>query len=184
MAPDPRTLSIVHHPAEVLRRKAEPVGEVTDEIRAVGSRMIELMREAEGIGLAAPQVGLSIRMFVADVPPHENDDTTGLPTASDGPRLYIDPVFSEPDKTFESLDEGCLSLPNITGEVRRPRSITITYTDPDGVRRSEAASGLLARCWQHESDHLDGVLIIDRMSQMSRLRIRSALRDLEKRASR
>lgn len=185
MAPDPASLFIVHYPDPVLRARAEDVPEVNDEVRAVADRMLELMFEAPGIGLAAPQVGLSWRMFVCHIPP-ERDEPTGTDplTCTVTPMVYINPVLSDPSGPLESGSEGCLSLPQITGEVQRPRTITITALDRDGKTFTQTASDLLARCWQHEVDHLDGVLILDRMSPLSRLRARSAVRGLEKSAGR
>ncbi|MBC7835678.1 MAG: peptide deformylase [Phycisphaerales bacterium] len=178
---DPATLRIVHYPDPALRRKASPIEPVTDEQSAVARRMIELMFQAEGVGLAAPQVGLPWRMFVAHVPASEGrspDDSP--PTATVEPQIYINPVISSPVGAPELGEEGCLSLPEITGQVMRSLIITITATDLKGVRLTHTAAGLLARCWQHEIDHLDGVLIIDRMTQGSRLRNRLLIRDLER----
>jgi len=143
--------------------------------------MIELMFEAEGVGLAAPQVGLSWRLFVAHVPIGEGRTLeSDPPTATAEPVVYINPVLSTPVGEIKPYDEGCLSLPDITGEVLRPEHITISAMDLEGKKFTRTAAGLLARCWQHESDHLDGVLIIDRMSQMSRLKNRTAVKKLER----
>ncbi len=181
MTIDVSALYIVNYPAPVLRKKAAPVPAVTDEVRAVAMRMIQLMREAEGVGLAAPQVGLAWRMFVAHVPPEEGRSADAMPaTASREPRVYINPVISKPEGAPESFSEGCLSLPEIRGDVLRSPVVTIEATDLNGQRFTERGAGLLARCWQHELDHLDGVLIIDRMSQISRLKNKAAIRDLER----
>ncbi len=148
--------------------------------------MISLMQEAEGIGLAAPQVGLPWRMFVAHVPESPEDERSvgsDPPTATPAPVVYINPVLSLPEGIVEPYDEGCLSLPNISGEVLRPPRITISATDLEGRPFTSRGAGLLARCWQHEIDHLDGVLILDRMSQLSRLRARRAIRELERSAT-
>jgi peptide deformylase len=185
MPVDPETLSIVHYPAGVLRQRARPLAEVTDEVRRVAGRMIALMHEAEGVGLAAPQVGLPWRLFVADVPEdtEEGRSATSTPTSATlAPQVYINPVLSEPEGVVEPYDEGCLSLPGISGEVLRPPRITITALGLDGKPFSSRGEGLLARCWQHEVDHLDGVLILDRMSQVSRLKARRAVKDLERAA--
>jgi peptide deformylase len=164
----------------VLRRRGADVSAVTDEVRAVARRMIELMFEAEGIGLAAPQVGLSWRMFVAHVPESEDRSLGDVPaTATAHPVVYINPVLSEFSRDLTPYDEGCLSLPEISGDVRRPSQATITAVGIDGTPFTARGSGLLARCWQHELDHLDGVLIIDRMTPGSRLRNRAAVRRLE-----
>ncbi len=183
MAVDPSSLQIVVYPAPVLRQVADPIGAVTDEVREIASRMIELMREADGIGLAAPQVGLRWRMFVAEVPPGEERVAEGdEPSASLGPQVFINPKIVDPVGELEAMEEGCLSLPDIAGEVRRPPVVSIEALGLDGAPVRLRASGLLARCWQHELDHLDGVLIIDRMTQMSRIKNRSAVKRMEKEA--
>ncbi|HVZ95062.1 MAG TPA: peptide deformylase [Phycisphaerales bacterium] len=177
---DPSTLRVVHYPAPILRAKAQPVHEVTDEVRAVARRMIELMREEEGIGLAAPQVGLPWRLFVVHVPPNdERSPGDDPPTATDAPLVCINPKLTDPSRDLEPFEEGCLSLPDIRGEVRRPTQITLTATGLDGTPFTLRAGGLLARCFQHENDHLDGVLILDRMTQPSKMKNRLAVRELE-----
>jgi len=183
MAVDPALLRVHIYPDPVLRKKAVAVASVDEEVRGVARRMIELMREHDGIGLAAPQVGLAWRLFVCDVPPNEERSAeVDPPSATRGPQVYINPVLSAPTGAPVPADEGCLSLPDLTGEVLRPPTITITATDLEGKTIKATATGLLARCWQHEMDHLDGVLIIDRMTQMSRLKNRAAIRDMEKQA--
>ncbi len=185
MPADPNHLLIVSYPDPVLRTKATEVASVDDEVRAVAHRMVELMRDAEGIGLAAPQVGLPWRLFVVELPSHPDEPAApdGMRAHTDGPQVYINPVLVDPVGAPTSLEEGCLSLPGIRGRVLRPEQITIEATDLAGERFRETAIGLLAKCWQHEFDHLDGVLILDRMDQMSRLKNRSAIRTLEKDAA-
>lgn len=183
MPPDPSTLSIVTYPDPVLKRRAEAVPAVDDDVRAVAERMIELMDQAEGIGLAAPQVALPWRLFVCHVPEHEERSASETPpSATRAPLVCINPVLSDPSEALEPFDEGCLSLPEITGTVRRPTEITLTATGLDGETFTIRAGGLLARCFQHENDHLDGVLIIDRMQQLARIKNRRAIRELEKHA--
>lgn len=188
MTVDPASLSIQHYPTDVLRQKADEV-DPTPEVAAVASRMIELMHDAPGIGLAAPQVGLSWRLFVADVP--EDPERTpprsaseggdgSPPTASPGPEIYINPVIEQAAGTPEAMEEGCLSLPEILGDVIRPTVVTMSWTDETGSRHTRTAGGLLARCWQHELDHLDGVLILDRMTLPSRNRNKLKIRALER----
>ncbi len=180
MPVDPSKLRIQIYPAEVLRKVAGPV-EPGAEAEAVGARMLELMRGAEGIGLAGPQVGLEWRIFVCDVPPGEEADGDGsAPSASDGPAVYLNPRIVSHDGPLEPYDEGCLSLPGITGEVNRPATATMEAMTPKGEVVRLTASGLLARCWQHEIDHLDGVLILDKMTQASRARVKSRVRQMEK----
>lgn len=180
MPADPKSLIIVHYPEDVLRRKARPVAEVTGEVRDVAARMIELMFEAEGIGLAAPQVGLSWRMFVCHVPANEERVGGADPMqCTSSATVYINPTLSEPSRDLVPYEEGCLSLPEIRGDVRRPSEITISATGLDGKPFTQRATGLLARCWQHEIDHLDGVLIIDKMAPLHRMRNRQAIKSLE-----
>lgn len=186
-------LSIVEYPDPVLRARAKPVERVTDEVRAVAEKMINLMYDAKGIGLAAPQVGLSWRLFVVDVPEGADDEdegeessepvaSGGLPEWTDGPVVYVNPVLVNPEGPIEPYEEGCLSLPEIRGVVNRPPTITIEAIGLDGKAFRQRATGLLARCWQHEMDHLDGVLILDRMTQAARLKNRAKVRDLERSA--
>jgi peptide deformylase len=184
MTVDPALLHVRNYPDPVLRNKAGPVKAVDAVVRSVALRMIELMRQHEGIGLAAPQVGLPWRMFVCDVPAADDrSPDSSPPAASRGPQVYINPVLSKPLGPPEPYEEGCLSIPDVRGEVLRPHTITIGALDLEGEPVSMTATGLLARCWQHEVDHLDGILIIDRMTQMSRLKNRSSIRDLERRST-
>jgi len=180
MPTDPESLTIVHHPEPVLRKRAKAVGEVTDDVRAIARRMLDLMDQARGIGLAAPQVGLGWRLFVCHVPAAEDRVLESDPLQATGaPMVCINPVLSEASRDLVPYEEGCLSLPEITGDVRRPSEITMTATGLDGKAFTRRAAGLLARCWQHEVDHLDGVLIIDKMSPIHRMRNRRAIKALE-----
>ena len=181
MPVDPSKLELRTYPDPVLRQKAKPIAEVSEEVRKVGAAMIEVMRKADGIGLAGPQVGLAWRIFVADVPESDKRSASAdPPTATKGPQVYINPVLSKHTGELEPYEEGCLSLPDIRGDVLRPPTVTITYTDIEGRQVTQTAAGLLARCWQHEVDHLDGVLIIDKMTQIFRMKNKSAIRDLER----
>lgn len=181
---DPSTLQIVTFPAPILRDKSHEIESVTDEVRQVAQRMIELMVEAPGVGLAANQVGLDWRLFVAHVEPDpEGDESRSLESdpisATPRPQVYINPRLSDYKRDLVPYAEGCLSLPGIEGEVRRPSEVTVSALDLDGNRFTQRAGGLLARVWQHECDHLDGVLIIDRMLQSDRKRHEKALRELQ-----
>lgn len=169
MPVDIARLRIVQYPDPVLRTAGQALPAVTDEVRQVARRMLELMHQAPGVGLAAPQVGLGWRLFVANATKEPGDD-----------RVYINPVLSDPSRELEDVEEGCLSLPQVNAQIRRPVGITIQATDLEGKRFTETSSELPARIWQHEMDHLDGILIIDRMAPIDRLANRRALRDLEK----
>jgi peptide deformylase len=129
--------------------------------------MLELMHEEEGAGLAAPQVGLSWRMFVTKADDRRPD------------LVYVNPALGELDLEIAVREEGCLSLPGITAEVRRPATATMTALDLQGSEFTLRDDGLLARVWQHEVDHLDGVLIIDKMTPMDRIANRKPLKELE-----
>jgi len=181
MPVDPSTLRLRTYPDPILRKKARPIPKVNDEVRAVANAMLRIMDEEEGIGLAAPQVGLDWRMFIVDIPEGEGRSATDdPPTATKGPVVYINPVFTKPTGGSVLYEEGCLSLPDIRGDVLRPPVITITALDIEGNEFTHTAAGLLARCWQHEFDHLDGVLIIDKMTAPYRLKNRAAIKDLER----
>jgi len=182
MSVDPAKLSIEIYPTKILRTKGREI-EANDETRAVAARMVELMREAEGIGLAAPQVGLSWRLFVAHVPIHEDDPVDAeIPCSSEEYQVFLNPKIIEFSKDMEPYDEGCLSLPDLTGEVRRPTTVTMRALDLDGNTIELRGTGLMARCWQHEIDHLDGIMILDKMSQMSRLKNRSLIKSFKRAA--
>ncbi|MEM7680618.1 MAG: peptide deformylase [Planctomycetota bacterium] len=168
MAVNPATLAIVLYPDPVLRATAEAVDPADSTVQQVARRMVELMHQANGVGLAAPQVGLPWRMFVAN-PTGEPDDD----------RVYFNPRLSDPAPETEPADEGCLSLPGVTVLVTRPAAVRIDAVGLDGQPFSETSDGLLARIWQHEYDHLDGRLILDRMTPADRLANRRAIRELE-----
>jgi peptide deformylase len=154
---DPARLHIVIYPHPALRQKAAEVDPSDEQVRAVAARMLELMYEADGVGLAAPQVGLAWRIFV----------TRGR-DEDPGDRTYINPRMKLERGDLESGEEGCLSIPGISAHIRRANAIVI-----------EALEGFPARVCQHEHDHLDGVLIIDRMPPLDRLSTRKKLKDLE-----
>ena len=164
---DVAQLRIVHFPAEVLRRPAAPLPEVTDAVRAVADRMIELMHEARGVGLAAPQVGLSWRMFVAN-PSNEPGEE----------QVLINPELLAPTPQTAAQDEGCLSLPGITAEITRPAGVTIRALDREGRAVELTSHDFAARVWQHEFDHLEGTLILDKMTRVDRMANKRALADL------
>lgn len=134
---------------EVLRQKAEPVAEINDEIRQLAKDMLETMIDADGVGLAAPQIGRSIRMFVIKA----DDDVE---------RVFINPEIIKTSNEVGPYDEGCLSIPQVYETIVRPLAVTVQSYDENGKRFTLDADGLLARCIQHENDHLNGVLYIDR----------------------
>lgn len=141
----------------VLREKAQPVPEVTDELRALVADMFETMYAAEGVGLAAPQVGLGIRVIVVDA--HEEGSV---------PFALFNPDVVASGAETEKSEEGCLSIPGIRELVERPATCVVEALDPDGKPVRIEADGLLARILQHEVDHLNGVLFLDRLSPIKR----------------
>lgn len=148
-------LPIVQFPNPVLATNCQPVTEVTDSIRRLAADMGETMYKAPGVGLAAPQIGVSIRMVVIDV----SEDKNNLLT-------LINPIIINRSQEEEIGEEGCLSLPGIWEKVTRNKSITVQYLDLNGQEQKLEADGLLAICIQHELDHLDGVVFIDHLSRL------------------
>ena len=134
---------------EVLREKAMPIEKVTDEIKTLIGDMFETMVEANGVGLAAPQVGKKLRLFVAAA----DDDVK---------RVFINPQIVSTSEEVGDYEEGCLSIPGVYESIRRPVRVTVQALDENGKPFTLEADGLLARIIQHETDHLDGILFSDR----------------------
>jgi len=152
-------LTIVTVPDPILRKAALPVERVDDALRRLADDMLETMYAAPGVGLAAPQVGVSRRLVVLDVSAKEDERQ---------PMVLINPkivAFGEERRVYE---EGCLSIPDVKVEIERPASLTVAFLDRDGQPQEMAADGLLATVIQHEVDHLDGRLIIDFLSRLKR----------------
>lgn len=149
-------------PQDVLRQKAEPVEGVTPEIKKLMENMLETMYAAQGIGLAAPQVGVSKRVVVIDVEQKENDGERGKPM------FIVNPEIISSSEEISSYEEGCLSIPGQVADVKRPARVTVRYLDENGNAQQVDADGLLATCLQHEIDHLNGVLFIDHISSLKR----------------
>jgi peptide deformylase len=150
-----RTLHLLGSP--LLRQKAAPVVHVDDTVRALVDELFETMRAAHGVGLAANQVGVARRVAVVDV---GEDDPP--------PLVLINPAIVERGDEVETAEEGCLSIPEIFGDVERPASIVIQALDRDGRSYRATATGYKARAIQHEIDHLDGILFLDHLSAVKR----------------
>lgn len=142
-------LDIVKLGEDILRQKAQPVAEVNDEIRKLAEDMFDTMIEADGVGLAGPQVGKNLRMFVAIA----DDDVR---------RVFINPQIIKTSEELGDYDEGCLSIPQVYETIRRPVRVTVQALNENGKPFTLDADGLLARIIQHEYDHLDGIVFIDR----------------------
>ncbi|MEN6626322.1 MAG: peptide deformylase [Candidatus Sumerlaeia bacterium] len=150
----------------ILRQVAQPIERVTERHRRLAADMAETMYESRGVGLAANQVGVLERIVVIDTEWSEKRNN-GRGSARN-PIPMINPEILEESADDEQVSEGCLSLPQIEGDVWRSLRVRVRYTDLDGVEREEEATGLKARCIQHEIDHLNGVLFIDRMAPEGR----------------
>jgi peptide deformylase len=173
--PQTQQLQIIQYPHPTLKRPSKPLRRVDAELHRLISEMFELMYAAEGVGLAANQVDLPYRLFVVNL---ESD-----PAAKEQECVFINPVISG-RKGMQEQEEGCLSLPGLYGPVKRPEKVTINAYNLAGHEIRGEVNGLLARVIQHETDHLDGVLFIDRLSPTGQLALKQELRDLEQRFAR
>jgi len=161
---------ILRYGTDVLHLPARPVEHVTPDIERLVDDMIDTMYAAPGVGLAAPQVGVPLRVFVADI--SLGRDPSGL-------LVMINPSFVERDG-MQLEEEGCLSVPEFTATVVRPSRVVLTGLDRHGVEYQREATGLLARAFQHEMDHLDGTLFIDRLRGIKRDIIQRKIRKLSR----
>ena len=167
---DVEKCKITHYPAAVLGRPAEPVAEIDVTIRRLVVKMTDIMIENKGMGLAAPQAGVGLRLFIIS-----------LDGSRENVRAYVNPKVT-PAGDLEEREEGCLSVPGVWTKIRRYKRATVTATDLDGREFTEEADGLYARCLQHESDHLDGMLVVNRMGAAAKIAHRRQLKKLVERA--
>ncbi len=164
---DTAALKIIKYPDPRLAQDCKPV-EVFDEgLARLVARMIDIMHRGDGVGLAAPQVGLCLRLFVCNC--------TGEP---DGDKAYVNPTLSNLEGAVDG-EEGCLSVPDVTVLMRRAQSGTVDACDIEGKAFQESAVDLPVRCWQHEFDHISGRLIIDDMSEADKIANRRVIKQLE-----
>ena len=160
---------IILYPDPRLKKMGQPVTAFNQEVHDLVVDMLRLMRESGGVGLAAPQVGANLRLFVMNPSGEAGDD-----------RVYINPILSHAEG-HEEGEEGCLSLPDIRVKVNRSKTVKIEAQDLEGNRFEQAASGFIPRVWQHEFDHLNGILLTDRMGPVARMTHRKKLKELEER---
>jgi peptide deformylase len=165
--PEPLEFTVTLYPAPVLRKVAEPVAAFDDELKRIVAAMFERMTASQGVGLAAPQVGLRRRILVLN-PTGEPADALTL----------VNPTIVDRSGPATSFDEGCLSFPGIYAEVQRPDRCTVEAFDAEGKPLRAEYSGFVSRIVQHEYDHLEGVLLVDRMSPADKLRNKAALDEL------
>ena len=163
-------LKIVQYPHPSLRHEAKPLTAITGDIRHVAAAMLDLMYEQNGLGLAAPQVGLPFQMFVVNY--------NGDPAEKEFEGVYINPVILEKEGTMEG-DEGCLSFPKLFRKVRRAKTVRVQAYSLEGKLVELELHDLPSRLWQHEVDHLHAILFIDKLGAIGQLAARSALREFE-----
>ena len=157
---------ITHYPVDVLTGKAAPVEKIDDDIRRLAGKMIDIMLERKGIGLAAPQAGVPLRLFIIS-----------LDQTRENANVYINPTVTTSGKLI-AFEEGCLSVPDVHSKIRRYEKAAVTATDLDGKEFTEQAEGLYARALQHEYDHIEGITIVDRMGSAARIANRKQLKKL------
>jgi peptide deformylase len=158
---------VIYYPDPRLKKMSKPVEVFDQDLADLAARMLELMREHRGVGLAAPQVGRNIRLFVMNATQQPGDD-----------RVYVNPELIDPTGA-ETAEEGCLSIPGINCDVERSQAVILRARDLKGEPVEERATGYLARIWQHEIDHLNGVLITNRMGVAAKMLARRTLKELE-----
>ena len=171
-------LPIIAYGHPVLKRKAEVINKDYPKLKELIENMFETMYNASGVGIAAPQIGLSIRLFIVDTNPFAEDDSL-----SDNDRnqlksfkkIFINPVIIDEKGGEWSFEEGCLSIPNIREGVLRQKQITIQYHDENFNKHTDSFDGLLARVIQHEYDHIEGVLFTDKLSSFKKQLLKKKL---------
>ena len=158
---------ITYYPAQVLAERAQPVEKIDDSIRQLVEKMTDIMLENKGVGLAAPQAGVPLRLFIISIE-----------QTKENVKVYINPTVTTTGE-LDSAEEGCLSVPGVVTKVRRYKKCKVTATDLDGGEFSEEAEGLYARVLQHEYDHIEGLTIVSRMGQTARIIHRRQLKALQ-----
>ena len=180
------SLPIVRYNDPILRKKGSRVAAFDDKLTHLATDMIGAMHDAHGIGLAAQQVGRALQLCVVDLREVEAEFEWKLDGARPPLELFMPLAIVNPEVTpvrgveKTTVEEGCLSFPNIRGDVERPEAITVKFHDERGVPHVLACDGLLARCIQHEADHIHGVLFIDRMDKKVRATLDDAIKALAK----
>ncbi|QXQ08192.1 peptide deformylase [Sphingosinicellaceae bacterium] len=177
---------IIEAPDPYLRTISTPVEAVDDEVRTLVADMFETMYDAPGIGLAAIQVGVAKRVLVIDLQP-DPEPVEGVEPANQErirePRVFINPVITWESDELSSYNEGCLSVPELYGDVERPAKVHATWLDETGAAHDEDIDGMLATCLQHEMDHLNGVLFYDHLSKLKRDMIVKKLTKAQRKAA-
>jgi peptide deformylase len=168
------TRPILIHPDPRLKKVCDPVGEITTEIRRLAEDMFETMYDAPGIGLAAPQVGVTKRVIVMDC----------IKQGTPQPMVLINPSVIWASEDLTVYEEGCLSIPDIYNDITRPAEVKVRWTDLDGAEQERQFDGIWATCVQHEIDHLDGKLFIDYLGPLKRQMITRKMEKLKRERAR
>ena len=166
--------SILIHPDPRLKKLCEPVGDITDDIRRLAADMLQTMYDAPGVGLAAPQVGVTKRLLVMDC----------IKEGTPEPMVLINPVVIWASEDVTVYEEGCLSIPDQYAEVKRPAEVQVRWTGLDGAAQERQFAGIWATCVQHEIDHLDGKLFIDYLGPLKRQMITRKMEKLKRELAR
>lgn len=172
-----RLLPLAYYGDPILRKVADPIPEITDDIKKLVEEMIETMDASSGVGLAAPQVHHSIKLFVIRTPIENEQGKYELGEV----KVFINPRLSLPSVETWKAAEGCLSIPTLRADVERPKEITVEYRSIDGKIITERFSGWAARVVMHENDHIEGILYIDRLDPEEQSKLTPLLQSLEKR---
>ena len=154
---------IIKVPNPILKKVSKPVDVVDDEIRKVLDDMLDTMYDAPGIGLAAIQIGIPLRMLVIDISSVGDQDNN-----EKDPQFFINPEIIDPSDDLSSFEEGCLSVPGIWEEIERPDQCIVKFVNRDGQKKKKKCKGLLATVIQHEMDHLEGIVFVDHLSRLKR----------------
>jgi len=175
-------LPIVAYGDPILRKRAEEIDEDYPNLRELIADMFDTMYAARGVGLAAPQVGLSIRLFVIDASPfaEDDEDRKGDPALKDFKKVLINPIILEEKGEEWGFNEGCLSIPDITGEVMRRPNVLVNYLDEEFEEQEVELSGLAARIVQHEYDHIEGKLFVDKLKPLKKTMLKGKLEAIAK----
>jgi len=166
--------NILIHPDPRLKKICDPVAQITPDIAALANDMLETMYDAPGVGLAAPQVGVTVRMFVMDC----------IKDGPPQPMVLINPEILWQSETTSVYEEGCLSIPDQYDKITRPDAVRVAWTDLNGARCEQEFSGLWATCAQHEIDHLNGRLFIDSLGPLKRQIITRKMEKLKRERAR
>ena len=169
-------LPILIHPDPRLKKMCEPVADIDDDLRALADNMLKTMYDAPGIGLAAPQIGVTRRMLVMDCVKEED--------APPQPMVLINPEILQSSDETNEYEEGCLSIPDQFGMVTRPAAVRVGYLDREGEPQERDFEGLWATCVQHEIDHLNGKLFIDHLGAVRRQMITQKMKKLKRERAR